>query len=180
MILALVALRRRPVSGSPKGRAVFTENSADIRGDIDRLWALAAAVERWPAILPHYRYVTVIQEQDAGARRIVEMAAWRGRLPVRWLSVVEAVPAARRLLFDHIGGAARGMHVEWHIVQHDGFVRASITHELDSPYAIVRSRLGEYILGEQFVAYVAGRTLGRMKELVEAEAAKDVRTCKLS
>lgn len=147
---------------------MFTENSVEIRGDIERVYALACAVERWPAILPHYRYVTVVQE--AGPRRIVEMAAWRGRLPTRWLAVVEPLPAERRILFHHIGGPTRGMDVEWRIVRENGVVRASIAHELDSPYAIVRSRLGEYIVGQQFVAYIAGRTLARIKELVEAEA----------
>ena len=151
-----------------------SEIHVDIRGDIDRVYALASAVERWPAILPHYNYVTVIQEsREAPPRRIVEMSARRGRLPARWLAVVEPVPAERRILFQHIGGAARGMAVEWRIVQHDGFVRATIRHRLDaSPYAIVRSRFGEYILGRQFIDPIAGRTLGRIKELVEAEAAR--------
>ncbi|MDP9373699.1 MAG: hypothetical protein M3Q65_14855 [Chloroflexota bacterium] len=153
---------------------MHSEIHVDIHGDIDRVYALASAVERWPAILPHYRYVTVIQEsREAPPRRIVEMSARRGPLPARWLAVVEPVPAERRILFQHIGGAARGMEVEWRIVQHDGFVRATISHRLDaSPYAIVRSRFGESILGEQFINPIAGRTLGRIKHLVEAEAAQ--------
>ena len=145
-----------------------SEIHVDIRGDIDRVYALASAVERWPAILPHYNYVTVIQEsREAPPRRIVEMSARRGRLPARWLAVVEPVPAERRILFQHIGGAARGMDVEWRIVQQGRIVRASIHHDLDSPYAIIRSSLGEYILGHHFIDAVAGRTLRRMKELVE-------------
>lgn len=153
---------------------MHTENSVDIRGDIGRVWELASAVERWPEILPHYRFVTTVQE--SGPRRIVEMAAWRGRVPIRWLAVFEPLPADRRLLFDHIGGGARGMQVEWTIVQHDDYVRATITHELTSPYAIIRNPLGEYILGTQFVGYVANRTLARIKELVEAEAGAQVAT----
>jgi uncharacterized membrane protein len=147
---------------------MHSEMSVEIRGDIERVWALASAVERWPAILPHYRYVTVVQERAAPARQIVEMAARRGPFPIRWLSVVELVPAERRILFHHIGGAGRGMEVEWRIIERDGLVRATILHDLDSPYAIIRSRLGEYILGHQVVDYVAGRTLRRMKELVES------------
>ena len=149
---------------------MHTENSVDIRGDIEEVWDLASQVERWPAILPHYRYVTVVQRQ--GARRIVEMAARRGRVPVRWLAVFEPLPDERRLLFEHIGGAARGMVVEWRIVRHAGFVRATIAHDLRSPYAIIRTRLGEYILGQQFVAHIAGRTLRTIKELVEGRRSK--------
>ena len=150
---------------------MHSEISVDIYGDIEELWALASQVERWPVILPHYRYVDLLEVD--GARRTVEMAAWRGWIPLRWRSVVEALPAERRILFEHVGGGARGMAVEWRIVQHDGFVRATIRHRLDaSPYAIVRSRFGEYILGRQFIDPIAGRTLGRIKELVEAEAAR--------
>lgn len=145
-----------------------TEMHVDIRGDIDRVWALASAVDRWPAILPHYRYVTVVQERADPPRQILEMAAWRGVFPVRWLSVVEPRPAERRILFHHIGGAARGMEVAWTIDQRGGLVRATITHALISPYWIIRSRLGEYILGRHVVDYVAGRTLRRIKELVES------------
>lgn len=148
---------------------MHTEMSIEIRGDIERVWALAAAVEHWPTILPHYRYVTVVQERDTPPRQIVEMAARRGIFPVRWLSVVELVPEERRILFHHIGGAARGMDVEWRISECDGLVRATILHALTSPYAIIRSRLGEYILGYHVVDYVAGRTLRRIKEVVESE-----------
>jgi len=147
---------------------MHSEMHVDIRGDIDEVWALASAVDRWPVILPHYRYVTVVQERADPPRQIVEMAAWRGIFPVRWLSVVEPRPAERRILFRHIGGAGRGMEVAWTIVRRDGLVRAAITHELTSPYWIIRSRLGEHILGRQVVDYVAGRTLRRIKELVEA------------
>jgi hypothetical protein len=149
---------------------VHTENSVDIHGEIEQVWELASGVERWPAILPHYRFVTVVQRQ--GERRIVEMAARRGRVPVRWLAVFEPLPDERRLLFEHIGGAARGMVVEWRIVRYDGFVRATIAHDLRSPYAIIRTRLGEYILSQQFVAHIAGRTLARIKELVEGRGAR--------
>ena len=145
------------------------ESSVDIYGDIDRLWELASDVPRWPEVLPHYRYVTVLDE--VGPRRTIVMAARRGRLPLKWTSILELVPDERRILFRHIGGPARGMAVEWRIVQHAGFVRATIAHDLEHlVYPIVRSRLGRYVLAEHFITPVAGRTLGRFKELVEAEA----------
>lgn len=144
------------------------EQSVDIDGDINRVWELASDVPRWPEMLPHYRYVTVLDE--AGPRRTIVMAARRGRLPIKWTSILELVPNEHRILFRHIGGPARGMAVEWRIVQHDGFVRVTIAHDLGQlAYGIVRGRLGRYVLAEHFIAPVAGRTLGRFKELVEAE-----------
>src|SRR3712207_8873890 len=85
---------------------MHSEISVDIFGDIEELWELASQVERWPVILPHYRYVDLLGTD--GPRRTVEMAAWRGWIPPRWRSVVEALPAERRILFEHVGGGARG------------------------------------------------------------------------
>ena len=50
-----------------------------IRAPASRVFAAAVAVERWPEILPHYRWVTR-QGREADAE-IVEMAAWRQLMP---------------------------------------------------------------------------------------------------
>ena len=49
------------------------------------IYRLAAAIEKWPTILPHYRWVTLFR--DDGQTRLVEMAATRdGGFPVKWTS----------------------------------------------------------------------------------------------
>ena len=75
-----------------------TENLVEIHGDLHRIVALAADIERWPEILPHYRWVTPLA--GGGDRKTVEMAARRGRIPVRWRAIQEierdgASPVAR-------------------------------------------------------------------------------------
>ncbi len=107
-----------------------TANEIIIRGDPDRIYTLAAAVEDWPAFLPHYRWVRVYGRE--GNHRTVEMAAWRPLvpwaggtplrarrtplgLPVRWISHQWLWPEERRITFRHIGGLSRGMEVEWRI-----------------------------------------------------------------
>ena len=52
---------------------MHTENEIFIRADMAEIYQLAAPVERWPEILPHYRWVRVLA--DNGDRRLVEMAA---------------------------------------------------------------------------------------------------------
>ena len=49
-----------------------------IQGDIDRIFALASAVEDWPRWLPHYRWVKVLSGDRTD--RIVAMAAHRDGL----------------------------------------------------------------------------------------------------
>jgi protein-S-isoprenylcysteine O-methyltransferase Ste14/ribosome-associated toxin RatA of RatAB toxin-antitoxin module len=142
--------------------------SVDVRGDIERLWQLASDVPRWAEFLPHYRYVRVLAENDG--QRTVTMAARRGVIPIIWTSTLALDPAERRILFEHIGGKARGMLVEWRLVQHEGFVRATIWHDLRHlQIPFVASRFGRYALADQFIEPVAGRTLGCMKALVEEQ-----------
>jgi ribosome-associated toxin RatA of RatAB toxin-antitoxin module len=202
-----------------------TANEIIIQGDPDRIYAVAAAVEEWPAFLPHYRWVRVHGRE--GNRRTVEMAAWRPLipwssisarveserrrsrgLPVRWISHQWLWPEERRITFRHIGGLSRGMEVEWRIepveasvvrrqalVESPGGsraadsglaaeprqltpdasrltpppIRVSITHELRLEVPVVRSRMGQWIVGELFVKAVAGRTLACLKQRIEGE-----------
>jgi ribosome-associated toxin RatA of RatAB toxin-antitoxin module len=50
-----------------------------IRAPLERVFALARDVERWPELLPHYRWVRMLERRADGGR--VEMAAWRPLRP---------------------------------------------------------------------------------------------------
>src|SRR5689334_6531641 len=98
----------------------------------DEVFALAAAVDQWPRILPHYRWVHVLASSDDG-RRTVEMAARRdvvGRLgfPLHWTAVQTLHPASRRIEFEHVRGVTRGMRVAWTIEPAATAVLVTIRH----------------------------------------------------
>ncbi len=145
----------------------------DVRGDIEQVYALAAAVPRWAEFLPHYRYVRVIDDpRTPPGQQTVAMSAWRGWIPLTWRSHLELRPAERRILFRHVGGGAKGMAVAWQLAARDGVTRATITHDLTHlAHRIVASPLGHYVLGEQLINPVAGLTLATMRRWVEAGAA---------
>ena len=46
-----------------------------MRAPVERVLAAAADVERWPALLGHYRWVRMLERGADGG--LVEMAAWR-------------------------------------------------------------------------------------------------------
>jgi hypothetical protein len=89
---------------------MHTENGIEIRGDIKRIFQVAAQVDKWPEILPHYRWVRVLQRKRR--RTTVEMAARRGRIPVSWTAVQEVFPY-ERITYKHIKGFTTGMDVTW-------------------------------------------------------------------
>ncbi len=146
---------------------VRTVDDILIYADQDSIYQLAADVERWPEILPHYRWVNVLESRDG--QRTVEMAALRGWIPVKWTSLQEVDPVRRRVTYRHTGGATRGMDVEWKLEQEGDAVRVTIVHEMNLTMPVVRSRIGRRIVGQFFVHHIAGRTLRKIKELSEQE-----------
>lgn len=142
-----------------------TESQIFIQADVETVYRLAAAVERWPALLPHYRRVT-IHRQD-GPRRLVEMAAWRNFIPVSWWAEQELFPEVPRITFRHVRGITTGMAVQWRFDANDGAVTVSIHHALDLRWPLIGSAVAERIIGPLFVANIAGKTLRRIKQLAE-------------
>jgi len=147
-----------------------TSTSIDIAAPAATIYEFAAATARWPLILPHYRYVRV-RERD-GARQIVEMAAWRHIFPLHW--VAEQINDAQRphIAFHHIAGPTRGMEVEWVFEPAGERTRVTIEHRLDFAFIVFSAFFGKYIVGDYFIAGVAARTLGCMKQIAEAAAQK--------
>ena len=134
----------------------------------ERIFALAAEVERWPEILPHYRYVRPVPDPN-GERRFA-MGARRGMIPVTWETIQRPMRNERRIEFMHTGGVTRGMEVAWRFEQRDGQVDVSIEHELDLRWPLIGELVARTIIGPQFIEAIAGQTLRRVKALAEAPA----------
>jgi ribosome-associated toxin RatA of RatAB toxin-antitoxin module len=145
---------------------VYTENAILIHARAETIYALAAAVERWPERLPHYRWVHVLE--DHGSRRVVEMAARRDWIPVRWWAEQELFPEEPRIVFRHVGGVTRGMWVEWTFTPQTDGVLVRIEHELRLGWPLIGGIVADHVIGPRFVGNIAGKTLRRIKQLAEA------------
>jgi aromatase len=134
-----------------------------VHADAEALFELAAKVEDWPRILPHYRRVHVLRVLGDD-RRLVEMAARREvvaglGLPVWWRSIQRIDRAARRIEFEHVAGITHGMSVEWLLAPRaDGTLDVAIRHVFE-PRWRVPHWLVEAIVGDYFVNSIAQRTL---------------------
>ena len=116
---------------------MICENSILIDAPLPAVFALTADIERWPNILPHYRWIRVLERR--GDALVVQMAAWRGWLPIRWTSRFEATGGELR--FQHLKAFTRSMEVNWTFTQTPDGVRVRISHELDRWYAGWLARL---------------------------------------
>jgi uncharacterized membrane protein len=134
----------------------------------ERIFRLAADVERWPDILPHYRYVRRLA--DIGSDRQYAMGARRGVIPVAWKAIQRPLPDERRIDFQHTGGVTRGMVVAWRFQPVDDAWDVSIDHELHLRWPVIGGVMADRIIGPQFIDAIAGRTLRTIKRLAESGA----------
>lgn len=146
--------------------AMHTENRVEIRGELRKIFQVAAQVDRWPQILPHYRWVKVLQRKKR--RTVVEMAARRASFPVRWTAVQEVFPY-ERITYKHIKGITSGMNVAWTFRPIEAGVQIVITHDFTVSWPAIGRFFSKYIVGELFVKPIAKKTLRHIKRAVEAE-----------
>jgi ribosome-associated toxin RatA of RatAB toxin-antitoxin module len=147
--------------------------TVDIRpmaAPLDRVFRAASEVERWPAILPHYRYVRVLERRPD--RQIVAMSAHRpfGPLnwPTWWTSEMWVDPARHEVRYRHIRGITTGMDVVWKLVPDGTGTHVSIVHEwAGPPWSLLRRPAANWVIGPVFVHGIASRTLAGIARAVE-------------
>jgi uncharacterized membrane protein len=130
----------------------------------DIVFRVAADVERWPEILPHYRWVRFNEKRSFG-RGVVEMAAWRElpgpfRWPTWWKSNMEADPDEPIIRYQHIDGITTGMDVAWLFLPANEGTVVRITHDWQGPsWPIISGFAANRVIGPHFVSFIAQRTL---------------------
>lgn len=156
----------------------------DIGAPPELVFRLAHDVGRWPALLPHYVRVRVI---DADTDRpLHEMVARRPLvgvlglgIPVVWRARTWSDPDALRLHFQHVGGATGGMRVTWRIEPTASGCRVSIEHDFRRTLGlpVIGPALGDEavprLFDRLFIGPIAGRTLATFRAIAEAIAADD-------
>ncbi|HEY4439102.1 MAG TPA: SRPBCC family protein [Candidatus Elarobacter sp.] len=144
-----------------------TRNSVEIAAPPAAVYALGAQTERWPQILPHYRWVRVLEQR--GATQVVAMSAWRDVFPLRWVAEQTNDPATPHIAFRHVRGWTRGMDVEWLFEPlPGGGTRVTIEHRLQFRFPVAAEWLGKHLVSEYFIHGVAARTLACVKAIAEA------------
>lgn len=124
---------------------------------------VASDVERWPDILPHYRFVRLHPATQPMTR--VEMSAWRDfagpvRYPTWWLSDMRLEPEEPAIYFVHVDGITRRMDVKWSFEPHPRGAHVRITHAWDGPrWPLIGGFAWKYVIGPHFVSFIASRTL---------------------
>ncbi len=159
----------------PVGRLLFQLDEAIVRAPVATIFRLAAAVEHWPALLPHYRYVRFRSRTTDGGGT-VEMSANRpfGLLqwPTYWCSYMCIDHEAPSVRYRHIEGVTTAMDVEWTFAAHPEGTHVRLFHVWDGPsWPFIRVPAATLVIGPIFVSGIAQRTLAGLKAVAEREAA---------
>ena len=162
----------------PSDRSMRTVDELVVRAPLERIFALAADVERWPSHLSHYRYVKFLERRADGGG-IVEMSANRPfgavEWPTFWTSLMSVVPpgnpgAAPAIRFRHIRGVTAGMEVEWSFAASaaGGGTLVRIVHLWNGPpWPLIGEVAARGVIGPVFVHGIASRTLAGLGRAAE-------------
>jgi ribosome-associated toxin RatA of RatAB toxin-antitoxin module len=141
-----------------------------MRAPAERVFAAAADVERWPEILPHYRWVRMLEREDGGG--IVEMAASRPfgvlNYPTWWVSEMRVDRTAPAVHYRHIRGITTGMDVVWRFEPRGGETEVTIVHDWTGPrWPLISRPAANWVIGPVFIHGIASRTLAGIAKYVE-------------
>lgn len=155
----------------PASREMTTVDERLVRAPLAQIFALAAEVERWPAVLPHYRFVRFVEKRRDGGG-LVDMSANRPfgggagivQWPTWWQSRMQVhVPGSGgppSIRFTHVAGVTRGMEVEWSFGETPQGTHVRILHLWDGPpIPVVGWIAASFVIGPVFVHGIASRTL---------------------
>lgn len=157
----------------PADRAVHTVDERVVRAAPLTMFELARDVVRWTDMLPHYRWVRILEHASDGGG-VVEMAAWRpfgaARWPTWWVSEM-AVDATRPAIrFRHVRGITAGMEVEWTFMAAPAGALVRIVHVWNGPrWPVIGMLAARTVICPIFVHGIASRTLAGLAAVAEAE-----------
>jgi len=147
-----------------------------VNAPAETCFRVAADVERWPEILPHYRRVRFRDKRGFGMG-IVEMAAWRSfpmaiRYPTWWVSDMRVDVDAPAVHYRHIDGITRGMDVVWEFRREsDDLTHVRIVHEWRGPaWPLIGVPAANLVIGPHFISAIAQRTLAGVAAEAERRA----------
>jgi ribosome-associated toxin RatA of RatAB toxin-antitoxin module len=163
----------RPTLGPMPATAVMrTVDQRVVAAPPEVIFEVAADVERWPDLLPHYRFVRF---RATEGMRVVEMSANRPFGPVRWrtwwvslMDVQERAGGVPAIRFRHIDGITTRMEVEWSFMPVAQGTHVTVLHLWNGPsWPLIGRVAAQAVIGPVFVHGIASRTLEGLARAAE-------------
>lgn len=163
----------------PEDRRMTTVDSLLVQAPLPVIFELAADVEDWPSLLPHYRFVRFEDKRSDGGGT-VEMSANRPFGPIGWPTYWASLMSVTRpggggkakrtpsIRFRHVRGITTGMDVEWTFESVSSGTQVRIVHVWNGPrWPLVGGLAARGVIGPVFVHGIASRTLAGLAQVAE-------------
>lgn len=144
-----------------------TESTIVIRAPKAAIFESAADLSLWPAILPHYRYITYLER--GVDRHVVKMAAHRDGIPIAWVSEQVIDRERLEIRFTHLRAFTRGMGVVWSFEETPEGTLVRIVHVLKFRVPFL-APIADRIIGGFFIENIAHKTLRTFKAHLESRS----------
>jgi len=144
-----------------------TETTLVIRAPKQAIFESAADLSRWPALLPHYRYITYLERGND--RHVVKMACHRDGIPISWVSEQVIDRDRLEIRFTHLRAFTKGMGVVWSFEEKPEGTLVRIVHVLNFRIPFL-APIADRIIGDFFIDNIAHKTLAAFKAHLEARS----------
>ncbi|MCH6546853.1 MAG: hypothetical protein IH798_00265 [Gemmatimonadetes bacterium] len=143
---------------------------------LDVCFRVGADVERWPEILPHYRWVR-FRQREGFATGVVEMAAWRSfgviDYPTWWVSRMWHDRDAKTVYYEHVEGITSRMAVRWEFEARGRQTLIRVVHEWEGPrWPLIGRWAASAVIGPGFISAIARRTIAGVAEEAQAQTGR--------
>jgi len=145
------------------------KNSITMQASKMSIFEVAADLELWPKILPHYRYIRFLERSPD--RNVVVMAARRSGIPISWTSEQIIDRSKLEIRFHHLKSWTKGMRVVWTFSDTPDGVLVEISHDLRFRIPALAPII-DLVIGDFFIHNIANKTLRCMKAYVETRATR--------
>lgn len=143
---------------------IRTVNSILIKADLNRVFSVAADMEKYPEFIPSYKEVKVVSRE--GNKMIVERIGQVGKKTVKWKSCVMLEPN-KSIYAEQLEGPIKGMQIQWLFEDTRDGVKITLTHDFEyKKIPLIGSLIGKLIVAK-IVKQMADETLKGIKIKVE-------------
>ena len=164
----------------PRVARMRTMDERVVFASAQKVFEIAADVERWPDHLPHYRYVRFRERMQGTGGGIVEMSANRPfgviQWPTWWVSLMEIQHSTQgggsspSIRFRHIEGITKRMEVEWSFASVTEGTLVTVLHLWNGPsWPFIGGIAARGVIGPVFVHGIASRTLEGLARAAEQD-----------
>jgi ribosome-associated toxin RatA of RatAB toxin-antitoxin module len=122
---------------------IHLEHSIVIKSTIDKVYAIAEKIEKFPEFMPHVKSSNIIKRQEN--KREVEMSAIVNGINSHWISA-STTEKNKKITYKQVKGFCKVMGGEWLFKKIPSGTKITLIHNFDVGLSIIGKLIGRIIV----------------------------------